>query len=92
MNPKMHWSDFSGWVLVEFMYAQVNNAIMAIVSIVNYVALICDEVNMVDIGSWISIHVYMMQKWVKIPMLTSLQKVIDGARVDNLTIVIMDTL
>jgi len=92
MNPKMHWSNSSSWVLVEFMYAQVINAIMVIFFIVNYVALTCDEVNMVDIVSWISIHVYLMQKWVKIPMLISLQKVVHGIGVDNLTTMIMDAL
>jgi hypothetical protein len=44
-NPKMHWLDFSGWVMVEFMYAQVTSAIMVVVSITNHVALTCDEVN-----------------------------------------------
>jgi hypothetical protein len=33
------------------MYAQVTSAIMVVISIVNYVALTCDEVNMVDNGS-----------------------------------------
>ncbi len=48
-NPKMHWSNSSSWVLVEFMYAQVINVIMVIVFVTNYVALTCDEVNMMDI-------------------------------------------
>jgi hypothetical protein len=47
--------------MVEFMYTQIINAIMAIVSIVNHVALTCDEVSMVHNGSWISIHAYLMQ-------------------------------
>jgi hypothetical protein len=50
-NPKMHWLDFSCWVMVGFMYAQVISAIMAIVSIANHVALTCDEVSMVDNGN-----------------------------------------
>ncbi len=70
----------------------MTKAILAIISIVNYVALTCDEVNTMDNGSWISIHTYIMQNWVKVPMLLSLQKVVDGARVDNLTIVIMEAL
>jgi hypothetical protein len=46
--------------MVEFMYAQVINKILGIVSSSNYVALICDEVNILDNRSWISIHIYVM--------------------------------
>jgi hypothetical protein len=91
-NPKMYWLDSSSWIMVEFMYAQVTNAIMVVVSIANHVALTCDEVSTMDNKSWISIHAYLMQNWVKIPMLISLQKVIDGIGVDNLIVAIMEAL
>ncbi len=91
-NLKMHWFDFCSWVMVEFMYAQMINKILGTVFAFNYVALTCDEVSTIDIGSWISIHVYVMQNWVRLPMMISLQKVVDGPRVDNLTIVIMEAL
>jgi hypothetical protein len=47
-NPKMQWFNSYGWVLAEFMYAQVTNKIFKIVSYSNYVALTCDEVNTID--------------------------------------------
>jgi len=59
-NPKMHWFDSSSWIMVEFMYAHVIEAILATIFIINYVALPCDEVNILDNGSWISIHAYVM--------------------------------
>jgi hypothetical protein len=71
-NPKTHWSNSSSWIMAKFMYAQVTNAIVAIVYVDNYVAFTCDEV--------------------KISMLISLQRVVDGTRVNNLTIVIMEAL
>ncbi len=46
--------------MAEFMFAHVINAILAKVSIANYVAFTCDEVSIVDNGSWISIHAYGM--------------------------------
>jgi hypothetical protein len=91
-NPKMYQFDSSSWIMVEFMYAQVTEAILAIIFFVNYVALPCDEVNIVDNGSWISIHAYVVQNWVRVPMLLSLQKVVDGIGIDNLTIVIIKAL
>jgi hypothetical protein len=60
-NFKVHWSNSSSWVTVEFMYAHVTNAIIVIVSIDNYVAFTCDDMSINDIGSCIFIHAYMMQ-------------------------------
>jgi hypothetical protein len=91
-NLKMHWFDFCSWVMVEFMYAQMINKILGTVFAFNYVALTCDEVSTIDIGSWISIHAYVMKNWVRLPMMIFLQKVVDGPKVDNLTMVIMEAL
>ncbi len=90
--PKMHWSNNLSWIMVEFMYAHVTNVILAKVSTPNYVAFTCDEVSTMHNWSWIFIHAYVMQHWVKIPMLNYLQKVVDGVEADNLTIVIMEAL
>ncbi len=79
-------------MIVEFMYANVTNAIIIIVSIVNYVAFTCDEVSIKDIGSYIFIHAYMMQNWMKVPMMTSFQKVFDGVRANNLIFVSMEAI
>ncbi len=74
------------------MYVQVTKVIMVTISIVNYVAFTCDEVNFMDNGSWISIHTYMMLNWVKVPMMFSLQRVVNGSGADNLIFVIMEAL
>jgi len=74
------------------MYAQMINEILGIFFAFNYVALTCDEVNTIDIGSWISIHAYVIQNWVKLPTIIFLQRVVDGTRVDNLAIVMMEAL
>jgi hypothetical protein len=37
-------------------------------------------------------HYYVMQNWVKIPLLISLDRVIEGSRSDNLTKVIIEVL
>jgi hypothetical protein len=78
--------------MAKFMFVQVTNAILAKVHAVNYVVLMSNEVNIVDYGSWISIHAYVMQHWVKVPMLISLQRVVDGVGANNLTNVIMEAL
>jgi hypothetical protein len=42
--------------------------------------------------SWLPIHYYVMQNWVKIPILIFLKKMIEGSRRDNLIKVIMEAL
>jgi len=65
---------------------------MVIISIINYVAFTCDEVNTMDNGSWIFVHTYMMLNWVKVPMMFSLRRVVNGLGADNLIFVIMEAL
>ena len=60
--------------------------------VANFVGITCDEVNKVDNGSWISIHAYIVRNWFCIHHLISLQRDIDGFRLDYLTLVIMDAL
>ena len=90
--PRMHWSDNSGWIMADFMYAEVRTAISRVLVGANYVALTCDEVSTIDNGSWISIHAYVVQNWSRVPYLISLEKVVEGSCSDNLTHVIIDAL
>jgi hypothetical protein len=48
--------------------------------------------NIVDNGKWISLHAYVMQNWVTVPMTILLQRVVDGIGANNLIIVIMEAL
>jgi hypothetical protein len=78
--------------MAEFMYAQVTKAIITTISNANYVVLTRNEVSTMDNGGWISIHTYVMQNCVKVPILFSLQKVVNGTRVDNLIVEVMEAL
>jgi hypothetical protein len=90
--PIMHWSDNSGWIMVEFMYAEVRTTISRVFVGANYVALTCDKVSTIDNGSWISIHAYVVQNWSRIPFLISLERVVEGGGSNNITHVIIDAL
>ncbi len=87
-----HWSDNFGWTMAEFMHQEVLRVTRAIVGITHYVVLSSDEVFIVDNQSWLFMHYYVMQNWVKIPILIYLDWVIEGSRSDNLTKVIMEAL
>jgi len=75
--------------MVEFMHQEV---MRAIVGVVQYVALNCDEVFTIDNQSWLFVHYDVVHNWVRIPILLSLDKMFEGLDSDNLTKVIMETL
>ena len=89
---RMHWSDSSGWKMAEALYDQVKLTISCKISNTMFVSLTCDEVTTVDNGSWICIHAYIVENYVRIPYLLSLQHVVYGAGADNLTHVIVKAL
>jgi hypothetical protein len=67
-------------------------ATKATMGVVWYVVLSCDEVFIVDNQFWLSIHCYVVQNWVRILILTSLDRVFESSSSDNLTKVIMEAL
>jgi len=78
--------------MVEFMHQEVMKATKAIVGVVQYVVLNCDEVFTIDNQSWLFIYYDVVQNWVKIPILISSDKMLEGLDSDNLTKVIMEVL
>jgi hypothetical protein len=91
-NNNKHWSDNFGWTMAKFMHQEVLKVIRTIVGATHYVVFSYDEVFTVDNQCWLFMHCYVMQNWVKIPILISLDRVIKGSRGDNLTKVIMEAL
>jgi len=84
--PRMHWNDSSRWNLADYMYFQVQEAIKKKIRAANFVAITCDEVTIVDNGSWISIYAYVVENYVRVPHLISLLRLVDGSSADSLTL------
>jgi hypothetical protein len=76
----------------EFMHQKVMKATRGLVGVAQYVVLSCDEVSTIDNQSWLSIHYYVLQNWVRIPILIFLDRVLKGSGSDNLTKVIIEAL
>jgi len=67
-------------------------AIRAVVGVARYVVLSCDEVSTIDNQYWLHVHYYVMHNWIRIPILISLDKMLEDSSSDNLTKVIMEVL
>jgi hypothetical protein len=78
--------------MAKFMHQVVMRATKVIGQVAYYVALSYDKVSTVNNQEWLSIHYYVVQNWVRIPILISLERVVVGLRNDNLIKVIMEAL
>jgi hypothetical protein len=58
----------------------------------NYISASADEVTAVDGSASLSVHVYVCQNFMRVPILLSLQHVTEGSNADNLTDMISTTL
>jgi len=78
--------------MADSMCKQMKEVMKQKVSGAHFVAITCDEVTIVDNGSWICIHAYIVENFIRIPYLISLERLVDGSGADALTLVIMKTL
>ncbi len=74
------------------MYLQVKESIKKKTSLAPFIAITCDEATSMDNGSWLCIHAYIVENFVRIPHLIFLQRLTDGVGADTLTLLIMKAL
>lgn len=91
-NFQKHWTYTTSWSMVKVMHELVLWAICVTMQKVQFVYMSCDEVTMIDNQSWISTHVYVVEGWKWFPILLTLQQVVEGSHVNNLTKVIVKSL
>ncbi len=88
-NPSMPWYDSVGWVLAKFMYMQVQDTIVKAIQSTRVIACSCDEVTTIDNDSWICVHAYIVDSWIKVPILLYVETIVDGSSCNNFIEVIM---
>jgi hypothetical protein len=57
-----------------------------------FFGLNADEVTTINNQWWISVHVYVMQNWIHIPILLTLEWVEVGAIIENITTIILQNI
>ncbi len=91
-NSKKHQNDSFNWTMAKFMHQVMMKAIKVVVEVTHYIVLSCNEVSTIDNQSWMFILYYVVQNWVKIPILIFLDTMVTGSRSDNLIKVIMQVI
>ena len=69
-----------------------SNCIKVVLAECQFFFVTCDEVTTVNYQIWISLHVYVVKEFVCVPMLLTLEKVMGGAEVDDLSRVLLEAL
>jgi hypothetical protein len=90
--PKKHWSDGAGWELADCLYYQIQAKTKLVMQAARFFSITCDEVTSLDNQAWISIHGYVCENWTRVPLLLSLERVVDGTGADSLTKIIVEAI
>ncbi|KAG0572981.1 hypothetical protein KC19_VG138700 [Ceratodon purpureus] len=90
--PKKHWNATAGWQLVECMFTQVQCKIQQVIKQARFFSITCDEVTTLDNESWISVHGYTCEDFVRRPMLLALERILDKGGANHLTIVLISAI
>ncbi len=85
---KQFWLDYGS----TYMHGIVLEVTKFVIGTTQYLSLTCDEVSTINNQSWLLIHVYVVQNWLRIPIFLSLECVVVGSSAHNLTLVLMQTL
>jgi hypothetical protein len=76
--PRVHWSEGAGWLMAEHMYDIVKKKHRRMLAAASYMSLTTDETMAVDNCSYIAVHCYVLQDWIRFPILLHLQKMESG--------------
>jgi hypothetical protein len=81
---KKHWFNTSWWRMVEVMYVVLLEVTKTTFVATPFIVVSVDEVTMIDNTQWLSIHLYVVQKWRSIPILLYVEAVSLFATSDNI--------
>ncbi len=63
-----HWSDLSSWGMAEVMHSVLLDVTKATFTYVAYIGIFVNEVMTINYIQWLSIHLYVVQAWKRIPI------------------------
>ncbi len=91
-NNKKHLTNTFSWQMAEFMHQQLMVTTRATITTTWYVSINYDEVSTLDNQSWLLVHCYVVEYWVRIPILIYIYGLLEGFGFKNLTKVTMEAL
>jgi hypothetical protein len=90
--PKFHWSDSAGWEIADSLEAVVDGKLKDEVKGSAFFSVSCNEVTTIANESWISIHIHVVQKFARVPILLCCKHILEDCNAENLARIITDSL
>ena len=78
--------------MAESMANEVSEKTMQVLFDANFLSISANEVISVDNTSWLLLHIYACQSWKRVPILLSLQRMVDGGGADGIREIITSSL
>ena len=91
-NPAKHLTNTSGWEMAEAMHEIVLQSTRDAITDCNFISCSADEVTTINNQQWISMHIYVMQQWQRMPILLILERIEVGATSTNIIQIILQSL
>jgi hypothetical protein len=79
-----HWFDTSRWGMVKVMHVVLLEVTKTTFFATPFIVVNANEVTMIDNTQWLSIHLYVVQKWKCIPILLCVEAINLFATFDNI--------
>jgi hypothetical protein len=78
--PTKHWCESSSWEMAHYMHLSILVAITKALQAARVISITANEVTGIDNTQWLSVHVYVVQNFVRVPLLLHLSHIIDGCK------------
>ena len=89
---RVHWSHNAGWEIAAALHECVLQATKECISKAHFLSFTVDEVTIADNQNWLSVHAYFVKDWVRVLILLSLTRLVEGVASENLMQCCIDAL
>jgi hypothetical protein len=76
-----HWSNYVRWEIVEVFHYVVLITTKEVIMASSFLKISIDEVTTIDNQSWILVHFYVVVGWKQMPILLTLEHLVEGGTV-----------
>jgi hypothetical protein len=90
--PNKHWAMNTGWEMGRSIKWVIEERIREDISKSSFISVSCDEVKSSSNETWISIHVYLCDKWARKPILLCCKQVDVDCNAENLCQIVVKSL
>jgi hypothetical protein len=90
--PKYHWDQNSAWDIARSLTHVVNRKMKGDIQEAPFFSVSADEVTTIANEAWISMHIYIVQRFKRVPLLLTSGRVAEACTALNLSRIVVESL